>query len=190
MLEAMSGNGRQSHGLRLTVRQQGPAAPPNYGLSLVEHETQSLNDLVVTVDGIKFYLDRNSTRFVEGATIDYTKQGNEAGFMIKSPYQPPKPQGLPTHQPEGPDVDAVQKLLDDQINPGVASHGGHVSLVDIKDNVVYVQLSGGCQGCASSTATLKQGITQTIKKALPHIQDVLDVTDHASGTNPYYQPGH
>ena len=188
MLEAMNGEGRKSYGLRLTVKQAGPQTQPQYGLSLVDKETPGLNDVVLDVDGIKFYLDRNSTKFVEGATIEYTTSGNGDGFQIKSPYQPPKPPGLPTKPPTGPDVEAVQKLFDEQVNPGVASHGGHVTLVDVKDNIVYIQMGGGCQGCGMADVTLKQGIVGIIKKALPHIKDVLDVTDHASGTNPYFQP--
>lgn len=79
----------------------------------------------------------------------------------------------------------VQKVLDNDINPMVAGHGGKVSLVDLTTDTVYVRLEGGCQGCSSSQATLKQGVEIAIKRALPSIQNVVDVTDHASGHNPY-----
>ena len=191
MLEAVKGNGKAIYGLRLTVRQEGPTAQPQYGLSLVDRETPGLNDLVVTVEDIKIYLDRQSSKLVEGLTIDYLSGEDGTGFSIKSPYQPPKPPARHAAEgsgPTGPDAEAIQKLLDEQINPGVASHGGHVSLAGIKENIVYVRMSGGCQGCASSTATLKEGIVKIIKKELPHIKDVLDATDHAAGTNPFYSP--
>ena len=80
----------------------------------------------------------------------------------------------------------IQKLLDEQINPSVASHGGQINVVDYVNRVVYISMSGGCQGCASSAATLKGGVEQAIFGAFPKVREVLDVTDHESGTNPYY----
>ena len=84
---------------------------------------------------------------------------------------------------------AVQRLLDDEINPAVASHGGYISLVDVREDVVYIRLEGGCQGCGMADVTLKQGVETAILRELPDIVAVRDVTDHAGGTNPYYQPG-
>ena len=95
----------------------------------------------------------------------------------------PKP-GLDT-----PEAAAIRDLLDERINPAVAAHGGHVSLVDVKYRTAYIRLEGGCQGCGMADVTLKQGIEIEIKQTVPTIQAVLDVTDHAGGTNPYYQPG-
>jgi Fe/S biogenesis protein NfuA len=82
----------------------------------------------------------------------------------------------------------VQKILDEMINPAVAGHGGFVELLDVKDNQVYLKLGGGCQGCGMVNVTLKQGIEQTLKEEIPQIAGVIDQTDHAGGTNPYYQP--
>ncbi len=95
----------------------------------------------------------------------------------------PKP-GLDT--PEGK---TIQKLLDKNINPSVAGHGGLISLVDVQADTVYIRLEGGCQGCGMADVTLKQGIEVEIKNAVPSITAVLDVTDHADGSNPYFQPG-
>lgn len=95
----------------------------------------------------------------------------------------PKP-GLDT--PEG---QTIQKILDENINPSVAGHGGHIALVDVQSDTVYIRLEGGCQGCGMADVTLKQGIETEIMNAVPSITAVLDVTDHADGTNPYYQPG-
>lgn len=80
----------------------------------------------------------------------------------------------------------IQKLIDEMINPAVASHGGQVHLVDFVNDKVFVRMSGGCQGCSSSTATLKNGIERLITEEFPDVQGVIDVTDHESGTNPYY----
>ena len=83
----------------------------------------------------------------------------------------------------------VQELNDTSINPAVAGHGGFVQLVDVKDNRVYLQMGGGCQGCGAADITLKAGIERMIKEEIPEIEEVLDTTDHASGENPYYTPG-
>lgn len=95
----------------------------------------------------------------------------------------PKP-GLNT-----PDGHAILRVLDERINPSIASHGGHISLIDVKDNKAYVRLEGGCQGCGMADVTLKQGVEVEIKNVVPNIVAVLDVTDHAGGSNPYYSPG-
>jgi Fe/S biogenesis protein NfuA len=83
----------------------------------------------------------------------------------------------------------VQELIDTMINPAIAGHGGFVDLVDVQDNRVYLQMGGGCQGCGAADVTLKSGIERLIKDELPEVTEVLDTTDHASGTNPYYTPG-
>ena len=95
----------------------------------------------------------------------------------------PKP-GLET--PEG---QAIKQVLDERINPAVAAHGGHIALVDVQGDRVYIRLEGGCQGCGMADVTLKQGVEVEIRRVAPSIAAVLDVTDHAGGTNPYYQPG-
>ena len=82
----------------------------------------------------------------------------------------------------------VQELIDSHINPAVAGHGGFVDLIDVKDNKVYLQMGGGCQGCGAADVTLKSGIERLIKEELPEVEEVLDTTDHASGTNPFYAP--
>ena len=95
----------------------------------------------------------------------------------------PKP-GLATEEGR-----AIQRLLDEHVNPQVAGHGGHISLVDVAGDTAYVRLEGGCQGCGMADVTLKQGVANEIRAIAPAIINVLDVTDHAGGSNPYYQPG-
>ncbi len=82
----------------------------------------------------------------------------------------------------------VQDLLDAQINPAIAAHGGEISLIDVKGTTIYVKLGGGCQGCGMANVTLKQGVEGTLRDAMPELDEVLDVTDHAGGENPYYAP--
>ena len=85
-------------------------------------------------------------------------------------------------------ADAVQKVLDEKINPSVATHGGFVDLVALEDGVAYLRFGGGCQGCGMINVTLKQGVEKVLFEDVPEIKKVMDTTDHASGDNPYYQP--
>jgi Fe/S biogenesis protein NfuA len=91
---------------------------------------------------------------------------------------------------EGTDLRSrVQELIDTMINPAVAGHGGYVELIDVQDSRVYLQMGGGCQGCGAADVTLKSGIERLIREELPEVTEVLDTTDHSSGTNPYYTAG-
>jgi Fe-S cluster biogenesis protein NfuA len=93
--------------------------------------------------------------------------------------------GLPS---EGDLKWAIQDLLDREINPAVASHGGWIELIDVKRNAVFLRLGGGCQGCGAADVTLKQGIEKAIRSLAPAVGEILDTTDHAAGRNPYYAP--
>ncbi len=101
-----------------------------------------------------------------------------------------RPGGAPC--PIGPDApggdlaDQVRHVIELQINPSIASHGGEINLVDVRDTVVYLEMSGGCQGCGMAAATLSQGVRRILMEALPQITEIQDVTNHAAGANPYY----
>ena len=81
----------------------------------------------------------------------------------------------------------VQMLLDREVNPSVAAHGGTIILNDVKDGQLYIEMSGSCQGCASSQFTLRQGFERIVQRVVPEVSEIIDVTDHASGQSPYYQ---
>jgi len=81
----------------------------------------------------------------------------------------------------------VQELFDKEVNPAVSAHGGYFTLLDVQDNNVYVELGGGCQGCGMANVTLRQGVEERLREVLPEMVDLIDQTDHASGSNPYYQ---
>jgi len=83
----------------------------------------------------------------------------------------------------------VENVLTDEINPAVAAHGGHIELLDVKSNDIFLKMGGGCQGCGMASATLKQGVEEAIRKKFPDLGTIYDTTDHASGMNPYYQAG-
>ena len=82
----------------------------------------------------------------------------------------------------------VHELLETQINPAVAMHGGYIELLDVIDNNVYIRMGGGCQGCGMADVTLKAGVEELIRENIPAVGQILDTTDHAAGTNPYYSP--
>ncbi len=79
----------------------------------------------------------------------------------------------------------IEALFDEQVRPSLASHGGNVEIIDLDNDKLFVKLHGGCQGCSSSKVTLKDGIEQLVKKNFPMINEVIDLTDHHAGENPY-----
>ncbi len=80
----------------------------------------------------------------------------------------------------------VQELLDKQVNKSIANHGGKISIVEVRQGKLFITMSGGCQGCASSQVTLRQGFEVMLKRVAPEIEEIVDTTNHAAGTQPYY----
>ena len=164
--------------LRIAVRGRGPGGF-RYELKFVDENERGAEDTVIDAgEGVHVVVDSESVETLKGATVDFVDGVYESGFKIDNPnplWADPKAQ-------------SIQEVIDAQINPGVAMHGGHVSLLDVKDNIAYIALGGGCQGCGMADVTLKQGIEVMIKEAVPEITQIIDSTDHAAGNNPYYQP--
>ncbi|MBI2951831.1 NifU family protein [bacterium] len=179
IVELKGNTGKPIRGLRVRAEARSPLKV-NYQLAFILDGQEEPGDTVVNFEGFVVHIDPKSLEHVEDATVDYVDGLAGSGFKIDAPRK------LPPHL-SGPVAQRVQAVIEQRINPGVASHGGYVTLIDIKDNVAYIQLGGGCQGCGMVDVTLKQGIEVMIKEAVPEIQEVLDVTDHASGRNPYYQ---
>ena len=88
--------------------------------------------------------------------------------------------------PEGKLADRVSHVLDTEINPAIASHGGVINLVDVQGTEIFIEMAGGCQGCAMSRMTLRQGVERMVSQSVPEVTAIHDVTDHASGDNPYF----
>jgi Fe/S biogenesis protein NfuA len=149
-----------------------------YELDLVDPASAAEDDLQVETPGLRILVERASAAHLQGAVIDLDGSAIGGALTIDNP-----------NEGWGDPVAArVQEVLDRDINPGVASHGGFVDLLEVRDGAAYVQLGGGCQGCAQVDVTLRQGIEVAIKAAVPEITRVVDSTDHAAGTNPYFQP--
>lgn len=138
---------------------------------------------------------------VNEATITITKRGEDSWPKLAGQLIPLIKEVLESDTPYFSEValEAINKepdtsemgtiiteLLDAKINPAISSHGGWVKLVKIEGMDVYVEMGGGCQGCAASKATMKNGIEKTIREALPKVREVIDITDHSAGENPYY----
>lgn len=173
---------RQGQGIRVTAQRGVSPFSVEFGLAFVEAGQEHAADKVIENSGLTFYVDPDSAPLVEGAIVDYVTGLSESGFKITNPNT-----SAPS-RPTGPVAEKVQQIINSQINPAIAGHGGFVSLIDVKDNVAYLRFGGGCQGCGMVDVTLKQGVEVMIKEAVPEIQAVMDVTDHADGKNPYYQP--
>jgi Fe/S biogenesis protein NfuA len=156
-----------------------------YAISLVEREDKEKTEIAINLDGIRVLLNLDTSTLLGGATIDWAEE--DGGFRVETPrprYVAPVPTG--GTGPSGPLADRVQRLFDEMVNPRIAMHGGAVELVDVADDVIYVRMTGGCQGCAASAATLRQGIERMVKEEIPEVAEIVDLTDHAAGVNPYY----
>ncbi|MEE2980940.1 MAG: NifU family protein [Pseudomonadota bacterium] len=122
---------------------------------------------------------------VENTIRHYLPEVTAVEFTRPAPPESVSHHGLDLDDPE---TAAVKALLDDRINPSVAAHGGYIALIAVEDHVVHLSLEGGCQGCGMADVTLKQGVEAAIHDEVPTITAVYDATDHAGGTNPYYEP--
>ncbi len=178
--EVIAAEGRSGHGLRLIIR-NGGTAQPDFALNFVEPGGGAESDTVIDAGDFKVYVDADSAKYLEGASVDFIDNLQESGFKVDAPNA-----GRP--KPTGPLAEAVMKVLDEKINPAVASHGGHVDLVAVENETAYLRFGGGCQGCGMASATLKNGVEKTLFAEVPQVTKVMDVTDHAAGKNPYYEP--
>jgi Fe/S biogenesis protein NfuA len=126
---------------------------------------------------------------LRGATLDLEGAAGDESLVLLNPNKPiVAGASVPDDARDltTPLAQRIIEVLTTQVNPAIAAHGGHANLVGVDGATAYLQLGGGCQGCASSQATLRQGIEGAIRDAVPEITQIVDVTDHASGANPYY----
>ncbi len=166
----------QDSGLRVTVTEDGAAFL--YQIQVVEKDERTDADEAVDCEGISVYVDPASAPLLRGAELQYVDSLSGGGFKFENPNRP--------KLLANPLAARVQQVLDDEINPGVASHGGRVSLVKVEDARVFIRFGGGCQGCGMVDVTLRDGVIGTLQRAVPEISEVLDTTDHEAGDNPYY----
>jgi len=151
-----------------------------YEIALEDPRDRTDDDLVVDLDGLSVALDPITAADLTGSTVDLDAEITGGGLRIDNPNE-----GW-----QDPLARAVQEVLDRQINPGVGSHGGMVTLVEVRDGAAYLRFGGGCQGCAAVDVTLKHGVETAIRAAVPQVTAIVDATDHEAGTNPYYGHSH
>ena len=178
LLEVLTGYPEEVAGLRLKIAGR-TSEGFEHVLTIVEQGFEPEGD--VTADFPDF------TLYVEGERIDDLR-----GTAIHYEFKGPNVSGLEFNNPNpvwrDPLAQAIQQIFDEQVNPQIAAHGGFVQLLDVQGSKAYIEMGGGCQGCGMANVTLKQGIEVAVKEQLPEIDELIDITDHQSGENPYYKP--
>jgi Fe/S biogenesis protein NfuA len=145
-------------------------------LWLVRPDDKQASDRTFDGGGFEVFIDPRSADALDGATVDFVEGVMQSGFRIS----------YPSPAWDDPVLQRVQEVLDYDINPGIASHGGSVTIERLEGDTLYLSMGGGCQGCASAQLTLRSGVESRVRAAAPEIRRIVDVTDHAAGENPYY----
>jgi Fe/S biogenesis protein NfuA len=162
-----------------------------YNISLKPVDGAGPDDSLQYADDLGIVVPAGDVEKLRGATVDWSDDLMSGGLLVVNPNKPdpasPAIGGRPPADLSGPVPQRVMQVIEQQINPAIAAHGGSAELVAVEEDTVYVRLGGGCVGCGMATVTLGQGIEVAILEAVPEVRQVVDVTDHASGTNPYYE---
>jgi Fe/S biogenesis protein NfuA len=154
-----------------------------YELTFIPVADAADDDVLQRFDDLPVVVRADSVERLEGATITV----RDGGLAIDNPNSPTPTIGNGDAVTDGPVADRVRQVLEERINPAIASHGGFAELVAVEGDTAYLRMGGGCQGCGLAQVTLSQGIEVAIKDAVEEIEQVVDVTDHGSGENPYYE---
>ena len=168
--------------LRIGISGGSPLSP-DFELTLVGTDDIGESEREVEVGDLTIVVQEEFVPRLEGATVDFVQRVNESGFEVSlaATAQPAAP------TLEGPLAERVKTVLDTEINPAIASHGGTIRLVGVEDTEIYLEMGGGCQGCAMSRMTLRQGVERMVRQAVPEVTVIHDITDHASGENPFFE---
>ncbi|CAN5600723.1 Fe-S biogenesis protein NfuA [soil metagenome] len=156
-----------------------------YDLSFEERSSAEPEDLIYQQGDLVVMIPVESVDPLWGATLDLPSTAGQGGLVIRNPNRPDPLTGYDVEL-SGTVTERINQLLTQSINPSLASHGGFASLVDVVDSKAVVTMGGGCQGCAVSALTLREGIQKSILEHIPEITEVVDATDHDAGENPFY----
>ena len=163
----------------------GTPLSPDFELTLVGADDigESEREVEVEVGDLTIVVQDEFAPRLEGATVDFVQRVNESGFEVSlaETRQPAAP------ATGGPFAERVRTVLETEINPAIASHGGTIALVGVEGTEIYLEMGGGCQGCAMSRMTLRQGVERMVRQAVPEVTVIHDITDHASGENPFFE---
>ena len=184
VLSFMDQSGEDLRALRIQTSEGSPMAP-SFELTLVGGSDRGEEDLEVDEGDFVVVVDPDSALKLEGATVDFVDRVNGSGFEI-IPATASIAAASSSRVAKGGLAEKVQLILDEQVNPSIAGHGGQINLVDVKGTEVFMEMTGGCQGCAMSRMTLRQGVERTIQQHVPEVTMIHDVTDHAAGETPYF----
>lgn len=152
----------------------------SYDIGLADEKEPREDDVVIESGGIQVWMEQRSYDNIKGGSLDYVSDMMGGRFKFENPNEEDVFK-------DNPIAGQIQALIDAEINPFVASHGGVISLLDFKDGTAFIHMGGGCQGCSSSSATLKMGVEQRLIEGIEEVEAVVDTTDHAAGKNPYYR---
>ena len=172
----------------LRIAMHGSPVAPEFELTLVGAEERRQDEREVALDGLTVLVAEEQAAALDGATVDFVDRVNESGFQVMPRTGSGGGEAArgAVEPPRGPIADRVREVLEQQVNPAIASHGGAITLVDVRDAEIFLEMTGGCQGCAMSRLTLQQGVERMLRQAIPELTAVHDITDHASGVNPYF----
>jgi Fe/S biogenesis protein NfuA len=177
LLEMLKAEGHEGYAVRVRVKGRDNDTFV-YDIRSVAVADKSAGDEVVETDDFLVYIDPASAKRLNGAVVDLSVE--EMGrFVVRNPN--------PVWADET--ADQVAALIVNQVNPAVAVHAGRVSLVDFDENIAYIVMQGGCQGCGLATVTLRQGIEKLILDEVPAVQSIVDVTAHDEGETPFFRRG-
>ena len=152
-------------------------------LSFCRQGDDQEDDEILELDEFKVYFEKRSTPYLEDAKVDYAEDKMGGQLTIRAPNS-----RVPGVSDDSPLEDKVNYVLWNEVNPGLAAHGGQVSLIEIaEESVAVLKFGGGCQGCSMLDVTLKDGVEKTLLEQLPELTAVRDITDHSDTSNAYYQ---
>jgi Fe/S biogenesis protein NfuA len=160
-----------------------------YQMAFMRIEDAAEDDQVSTDGALPIIVPAGDVDLLRGATLRMSKDLLRPGLTIDNPNSPSPTINAASLAGDltGTVAENVVAVVDQAINPAIAAHGGFVEVVAVEDQTAYVRLGGGCQGCGMAPVTLSQGIESTITQMVPEIAKVVDVTDHAEGSNPYFE---
>jgi Fe/S biogenesis protein NfuA len=138
------------------------------------------DDMIIEFSDFKAYFGERSVPFLEDAKVDYSDDKFGGQLTIRAPNS-----RMPNINDDSPIEDKINFVLQNDVNPGLASHGGNISLEDVVDDIAILKFGGGCQGCGSADVTLKEGVEKTMMEKIPELKGIRDVTDHTDRSNAY-----
>lgn len=173
----------QDEGTAIRVFVVNPGTPhAECGVSYCPKDAVEKEDLKLEFDNFNAYVDEESIPYLEEAEIDYQTDEMGGQLTLKAPNAKARKVA-----DDAPAVDRIRYLLESEINPQLANHGGQVALAEFtEDGIAVLQFGGGCQGCGMVDTTLSEGIEKTLVEKIPEVKGVKDATEHSQGDNPYY----